>query len=233
MFSWRPSKPIIKYGLLDTVSLKLSPIKQHIPKWYKDTPQFLFDTKPKFLPDGNLSLKYCIPFLDSLTTGYAVQLNCDILVEQTENGPFLSWGVGTPLSVRDSGHAPTFPIPEGHSNTHFIWKVPLIYSLPKEYSVLFTHPLNRYDLPFTTVSGIIDGGFSLPSGNAPFFVKTNFEGVIPRGTPIAQLIPFLRQSWSSVEEPDLVKDAEIEKDLARSKISGWYKQNRWQKKEFK
>ena len=51
-------------------------------------------------------------------------------------------------------------------------------------------PINRFDLPFLSISGFIDCnyGFSL-AGNMPFFIKKGFEGVIPAGTPYMQIIP--------------------------------------------
>jgi hypothetical protein len=33
--------------------------------------------------------------------------------------------------------------------------------------------------------------------NFPFFLKENFSGVIPYGTPIVQVIPFKRENWKS------------------------------------
>ena len=31
----------------------------------------------------------------------------------------------------------------------------------------------------------------------PFFIKEGWTGVIPAGTPYAQMIPFLRENWKS------------------------------------
>jgi hypothetical protein len=99
--------------------------------------------------------------------------------------------------------------------------------------MLFTHPINRYDLPFITLSGIVDGGFVMnQNGNIPFYVKTDFEGVIPMGTPIAQLIPFRQENWSSKTTQGLTKIGQENVKRAGSVISGWYKKTFWTKKKY-
>jgi hypothetical protein len=37
------------------------------------------------------------------------------------------------------------------------------------------------------------------SGNVPFFVREDFEGMVPAGTPFAQLLPIKRKSWKSIQ----------------------------------
>jgi hypothetical protein len=225
-------KRVIKHtAVLDSV-LSIAPIKGIVPKWYKDAPKFTEGDSPKFLPNKNLALKFCYPFLDGLTTGYYIPLPCDILVEKTPTGPYLSWGMGNPVSHRGSEAASTVPVPEGHSSTHFTWLTQIAIQLPKEYSAIVMHPLNRFDLPFTTLGAVIDGGFAMGSGSVPFFVKENFEGVIPQGTPIAQIIPFLRENWIAKNDPSLQKEAEKEHYFSRSTLHGWYKHNRWQRKSY-
>jgi hypothetical protein len=58
-------------------------------------------------------------------------------------------------------------------------------------------PFNRYDLPFMTISGVIDNDKVNLPGLMPFFVQKGWTGVIPAGTPYAQLLPFLREDWKS------------------------------------
>jgi hypothetical protein len=70
---------------------------------------------------------------------------------------------------------------------------------PKGYGALLTHPINRYDLPFSTTSGYVDfDEYPLP-GNVSFHVKDNFEGVIPAGTPLMSIIPIKREAWIGFE----------------------------------
>jgi hypothetical protein len=60
---------------------------------------------------------------------------------------------------------------------------------------LITHPINRYDLPFTSVSGLADYDVYPLPGNVSFHIKEGFEGTIPAGTPIMQIIPIKREDW--------------------------------------
>ena len=86
--------------------------------------------------------------------------------------------------------------------------------------MLFTHPLNREDLPFRTLSGMVDcdrwrdGLVHFPA----LWIDPNFEGVLPAGTPVAQAIPIRRETLDLViEEMDAERvDAyrDIEQALA-------------------
>jgi hypothetical protein len=189
-------KNTLKYASINKYFLNVTPVKTKIPQWYKDMPVFRHgDKTPQFLPMSNLTVKHCVPFLDSLTTGYCVPLSVDVLVTQYPEGPQLSWGntPEAPLTTRLTDAAPNFPLYEGFSDTHFIWRTPHILKLPKGYSAIYTHPFNRYDLPFLTLSAVVDADWAVGGGNIPFFVSKTFEGVIPRGTPIIQIIPFKRE----------------------------------------
>ena len=74
--------------------------------------------------------------------------------------------------------------------------------VPDGWSVLFTHPLNREDLPFRTLSGVVDcdrwhdGLVHFPA----LWTDPGFEGVLPAGTPVAQAIPMRREALELVVE---------------------------------
>jgi hypothetical protein len=98
---------------------------------------------------------------------------------------------------------------------------------------LATHPLNRHDLPFITLTGIIDGGVVMQSrGNFPFYIKEGFEGIIPKGTPIIQLIPFRQENWKSKKRVGLIEEGKKHNFLASSVISDWYKKTFWIRKKY-
>jgi hypothetical protein len=123
-------------------------------------------------------------------------------------------------------------IPHGHDDTHFVWYFPYSFKTPKGYSVLFSQPFNRYDLPFTTLSAIIDTDDAVIRGRIPFFIKKDFEGIIPAGTPIAQIIPFKRDEWTLVKNPELLKIANEHRFKSMRVTKGFYKNNLWKKKKF-
>jgi len=62
---------------------------------------------------------------------------------------------------------------------------------------LFTHPFNRFDLPFTTLTGLVDcdryhdNWIHFPA----HWHDIDFSGVLPKGTPVAQCVPVRRDNW--------------------------------------
>ena len=227
-------KQTLKYDVVTPAYPEvLKPSKSVIPQWYKDTKQWA-------TVDGNVdqnfepTYKQCVPFMDSLTTGYVLTTPQDLIVQQVDNKSRIIWKktvFNVPLKVRESQFY-TGPIPPGCDSQHFTWTLPLAMELPKGYSLMFTHPLNRYDLPFITLSSIIDADFALYAGEVPFFIKEGFEGEIPQGTPFAQIIPFKREPWDRKLVTGLYGEAD--NNLIRSKLrtKGWYKTNIWKKKSY-
>ena len=97
---------------------------------------------------------------------------------------------------------------------------------------MITHPLNRYDLPFITSSGIVDETVSW-AGTFSFWVKENFEGIIPYGTPMAQIIPFKRDSWEAILDNTKAESIKQERIKALRYNYGWYKKFVHKRKDFK
>ena len=79
---------------------------------------------------------------------------------------------------------------------------------------------------------IIDGFYDLPPGNIPVFFKNNFEGIIEKGTPIAQILPFKTENWLSQTDKEILEKSQINDMFAATKIFGWYKKNIWKKKSY-
>ena len=95
------------------------------------------------------------------------------------------------------GNGQKFAVYEKYDEIPWKWTVPWSIETPKGFSLLFTHPLNRMELPFVTMSGIVDTDEYECPVNLPFLIREGFMGVIPKGTPIAQVIPIKREKWSS------------------------------------
>jgi hypothetical protein len=62
----------------------------------------------------------------------------------------------------------------------------------------------------------------------------NFEGLIPKGTPIAQVIPFKREDWQMKigSKEELIEQNNITQKL-QTKFFDRYKSMFWTKKEYK
>lgn len=214
---------------------RFSQAKNFIPEWYK---------KQKALPENQYrsikklpilrSFKSCSPFGETFMLGYVVPLEYDIAVEQTDLGPVITWNSDSYefVRVRVKEHNPELPTPEGYSSEHFVWITHHMVKIPKGYSALFTHPLNRYDLPFLTLSGVVDGDYVMPPGQVPVFFNKTFEGIIPAGTPIMQVIFFKNETYKIEEDPSIERQSRINDFQSGGSALGWYKRNIWKKKEY-
>ena len=210
------------------------PAKELIPKWYKDLSRYSVGDKINISEDGaaNMSVKACMPFLDTLTSGYIIKLHCDILVEWTSEDNFtMKWTSDIPpLTPRGKSIAESIPTAEGYTPFLQAWEIRYPFRAPKGYSVLVTQPFNRLDLPTLATSGIVDADRGIGTGGVPFALKKGFSGIIEAGTPILQMLPFKREDWKKerVEDPKLTQLG----FSPRNKITGWYKNELWQRKSY-
>ncbi len=163
------------------------------------------------------TVKQCPPFIDAMSHGFVMPLPCDVHV----NDGVLSWDWDYPaLSVESHPRSPlSFHVPAQATGTPFcspdvaIVKFNSFWTIELEsgYSLFATHPINRADLPFRTLSGLVDSdrftdvGVLFPAQ----WVDPEFEGVLPRGTPVAQCFAVER------EHPDLSFQSFTDQDVRR------------------
>ena len=227
--------PVLKYeSILEEYPNILSTAKSIMPEWYKKIPKWKNDEMFTFGVGINKTLKQCLPFMDSLSCGYIVTLPYDIYIHQNDGSPYLAWNdkVSNPPGCREAIADPNL-LPFGHSPIEYTWNPCVSFEVPKGYNILIVHPLNRHDLPFTTLSGIIDGGFvTQPNGNFPFYIKEGFEGVIKQGTPIFQIIPFKKEGWKSQMTKGLIQIGLKNTKSSNLVFNGWYKNNFWTRKDY-
>jgi len=69
-------------------------------------------------------------------------------------------------------------------------------------------------------------------GNYPFFLNRGFEGIIPVGTPMCQIIPFKRETWKAERNEELLKIANDQKISSQRKFFNYYRDKIWKKKEY-
>jgi hypothetical protein len=217
----------------DKEKMLLEPIstKRNIANWYKTGEYTYIDDGVEYP-----GMKTCKPFLDVMISGYYLLIPFDIHVNKSEDGKVtFSWDGPEEwegfVGERTSKTGKTIPRPLGHSENHLIWSSKWGWKTPRGWSSIVTHPINRSDLPFTTLSGLIDSDKFFSAGNIPFFIKEDFSGIIEKGTPFAQIIPIKRARWSSFADYGLVYPNEIKSiNLHNHKQS--YKKFDWQKKEY-
>jgi hypothetical protein len=209
-----------------------------MPKWFKAIPKFVEKNK-KFMifPNGEMTstAKWCNPFVDSLTAGYSIVLENDLQVTIHNGEHLFAWKSGGDsfITTHSKQQVTEQMIPPGFDPQPFKFKNNWAIITPKGYSALFLHPLNRGDLPFYTLSGFVDtDDYNMPV-NFPFLIRADYEGIIPAGTPIAQVIPIKRESWTheiTKFDPKFVveKSAKFNSTIYRA-----YKNLFWKRKHYR
>jgi len=218
------------------------PARTIIPKWYKDITLYNRSNSPadaKIINydqgvDGSaLSVKTCGPFYDAMSAGYQYVLPEDITVTINENGtPSITWESENFFINRLPDVE--IPIPPFYHPVAFSFRMIYGIELPKGSSVLVTQPMNRFDLPFWIPSGIVDADTKFAPLDIRLFLKRDFEGIVSKGTPIMQVIPFTRESWKM--EVDKNKENINERlwfhEKRRTYLHGWYHKHAQVKKEY-
>jgi hypothetical protein len=157
--------------------LRKMPAEQQVPGWGVDR-----------------TVKQCPPFVDAMSYGFIMPLACDIVVEK---GVF-SWHwthEASPLGVHFGTQLVGTPFDRDGASALKILNFWAIRTEPG-ISTLFTHPFNRPDLPFRAATGLVDtdGFHQLPVHFPVLWTDDDFEGVLPRGTPVVQCLPVRRET---------------------------------------
>ena len=189
------------------------PMKLNLPSWYKNLIKETNDFK---------GLKSCMPFLDTLTTGYTLKLPQDLIlikdkivqVDNSETDEYKYTNIihGMEVGPKKDFNLNTNAIPQTHplkqienSFIPYLNKSDMVYKLlnpwhiqtPPGYSCLFLPPLNRENKYFSIIPGIVDTDEYQSIINFPIILKqVNDEPIdvtIWKGTPYVQVIPFKRE----------------------------------------
>ncbi len=182
-----------------------------LPDWFKSLRGTTFNPSVGM---ETPTVKKCPCFVDAMAYGFLIPSAVDL---EVRDGEFF-WEFDVPQSATGGfSHSPIdFHDPSQIAGTplfdddRFVIKFNCFWTIeaPPGYSLLFTHPVNRSDLPFTTISGLIDcDTFHDSPLNFPArWHDANFNGVLPKGTPVAQCLPVKRESWAGRFEPLSAED---------------------------
>jgi hypothetical protein len=218
------------------------PSSQMLPQWFSDmSPYQPTETNPEGkrlqIIDGSSSAtaKKCSPMLDAMTGGYTVCLWADVLAEKHSSGETdLSWRVKSPVFSRHGESGRLIPPPPGYGSQVLKYLTEFRVTTPPGYSILVKPVAGHYDLPFMPLTAVIDSDKSVIDTNIPVWVKKGLEGVVPNGTPIAQIIPFKREEWEM--EVDYMPYEQYHRDMERGfskTLVNNYIKNIRSKKSFK
>ena len=223
---------------------KPGPILKTLPDWYRKADRHAKDPKtglPWRTPEGGkfATWKACPAIFDVMGSGYAYKTPCDIEFGEDMQGNPVARLADSRYENFLTERMPLdrFPPPQGYHAKHFAWWPDWTVELPDGYSALYTQPLNRHELPFLTMSGIVDNDRVKLPGTMPFFVLRGTRGILPAGTPYAQIIPFRREHWLAEYDTSLLSE-EIEQrnrnsaTLYRTPEGGVYLKQVWEKRKY-
>lgn len=212
------------------------PAVSKVPKWYKEMSKFINNEKVPFIKGHitNLTVKMCPPFLDGLTCGYMIVTPMDIFVKKVGDDVIFTWnGEKVLVEKHDKLQFPGLIISDEFHKDAYKFNTTNVIETPPGYSLLYTHPLNRVDLPFLSFSSVVDTDtYKILPVNIPFLIKKDFEGIIEKGTPISQIIPIKRENWKHVIEPHSKEKSEFALLDLKSTIIRSYKNRWWIKKTY-
>lgn len=193
------------------------PASRGLPDWLRAMPS---DAMSEVLGGEVVrTVKHCPPFIDALAMGLLIPLATDLTVRGGEIGwawdpPVLPDAPITraPVGLHVPEQATGMPV---DLDGRIVIKFTSYWTLeaPEGWQLLFTHPFGRPDLPFRTLTGLVDAdSFRLGYVHFPaLWTGGDWEGVLPAGTPVAQVVPVPR------DRPGLETRAMTQAEIAESR----------------
>jgi hypothetical protein len=210
------------------------PAKSLLPDWYKNMESYMGGVrKPNGEGVTSGTIKRCFPVFDAIASGYLILTPADIFVSQQDGVPYYEWAAHNLITLHPIEQAPNHPLRNGMPSYPKITN-PWSIKTPKGYSCLFTAPKHR-DNPIVILDAIVDTDAYTAPVNFPFILKdSSFEGLIPAGTPVAQVLPFKRDSFTMVIGKDKNRKEELSfNNNFRVRFFDSYKKYYWHHKEYK
>ena len=233
-------------SIIENKKINPIPCKLNIPKWFKELKH---DPLKK-------TIKGCVPFLETLTTGYLLKTATDIHIKHNViqgnekisdlstslQGNNLNLNNYNDIEAHDVSQLGKCPFIQKNKNLPFQkilnpWKI----KTPPGYSCFFLPPLNNADDRFSIIPGIVDTDNFTGHINFPIIMNGDkypiLETTIEMGTSYVQVIPFKKESWIMKIGKDNIKDS-IKDNIKffyklQQKIIHSYKTTWWNKKTWK
>ena len=215
-----------------------------LPDWFKEMASYENNDKHAFRGINNeenggghfqnTTAKKCMSIFDTITSGYYLLSPVDIFFDSTGEKVVYKWRNNSLnfIMTHHEGQLGSYPRDKDYLDVALRWIPSHMIETPPGYSILVTHPHHQNDLPFYTLPGIIDTDNMLAAGALPFDLKKGYKGIIKRGTPIAQIMPFKREEWTHEVldyQPDRFKK---EANTVNAAFANVYKDNYWERKRF-
>lgn len=227
----------MKITFLHTEINEFPPVlsKDELPEWYKSMPSYMDGIKAHSLINGlpvtTATIKKCMPVFDILSSGYLIKTWADIEIYFVDDVPYFK--IEEPI-LKDHNVKQADKHPQIQSKDDMVAKFINKWGIKTNQgtSCLFIPPSHRNNV-LSILPGIVDTDtYHLPVHLPLVISDRTFSGVIPKGTPIAQVIPFTRQEWD-VEYAEITKEEqkEILVKLYSQPYNG-YKDKFWSKTQI-
>lgn len=216
------------------------PANKEIPEWFRDMP-----TEAPGVKTG--TVKNCPPFIEAMTCGYIIPLAGDLRLAVDHAGVFRGHGstyfgaeggwrdLVQPHEASQSKGAPFGNVP--------ILKIfnPWLMRTPPGYSTLFLQPVNRYQMAFFPLAGLVETDLFYREVNFPcvLAIRPGTSFTVPKGTPLVQAIPVRRDEFQSEFVPLDRQEYATGRPTTLPEGHGlypeshaFYKNNYWRKKSY-
>ena len=227
----------MKITFLHSGNTNFSPIpaSNNLPLWYESINSYMGNRKQTINVNGEIlttaTVKKCMPVFDVMTAGYLIVTWSDIKISIVNGTPVyeITEKILTNHNLEQATNHPSI-FKEDDLIAKFInqWGI----QTELGYSCLFIPPTHRENI-LSILPGIVDTDtYHLPIHLPLVLSDRNFEGVIPAGTPIAQVIPFKREKTQANYQQMLQSDKDKLFDMLHKQPFNGYKTNFWSSKNF-
>ena len=162
------------------------PAGRHVPEWFKNMPA-------EFEKGG--TVKRCPPYLTAMTAGYIIPAPADVRLTMNSQGKISAIGevpfIGSHFQQQFAGS----PFA---SSTVLKFINPWIIVTPPDHVCLITAPINRFEMPFMALSGIVETGAYYKEVHLPMvcLLGPGQSYDLRCGMPMIQVIPIAREDWT-------------------------------------
>ena len=213
------------------------PARLDLPDWYKRSPSYIEGKRRVFDDGGEIAtastIKKCMPLYDAMSIGYLLYTPADIDVSIDEDGHRLYQWPSHGLEFHNRRQLVDYPLIQTTGNIPKI-VTPWIVTTPPGYSCHFLPPAHR-QTQMRIFEGVVDTDRYPQPVNLPFqLVDEDFVGLIPAGTPMAQVIPFRRDSYTMEVIPS-ADEKELQRTFHRLRATFFngYKDRFWSPKDYR
>jgi hypothetical protein len=162
------------------------PASRHVPEWFKAMPA---DVGPRG------TAKRCAPFLEAMTAGYIIPAPGNVRFTKKDfSGVSVAFTTHSFIELHHEDEYASAPF-AGKPVVKFA--NPWIIVTPPNVVCLITAPINRYEMPFLPITGIVETDTFYKQVAQPMvcLMNTGDVFVLQRGAPMIQVIPIRREDW--------------------------------------